>query len=90
MSTICKCFVCSPKPAPSKTRRLSPAALAVALKGQQPKGSKSVIMPPSRFRKFMGKQSVSAAMQATTVPLVQTLAPGTVGTGRVAPAPMAL
>ena len=82
------CFVCSPKPAPSKSRRLSPAALAVALQGQQPKASRSVILPPSRFKRFWGRTNTARFMSQPPRTFTRTLAPGQIGTGRVAPCPM--
>ena len=88
MAKPCPCFVCSPKPAPSKSRRLSPAALAVALQGQQPKASRSVIMPPSRFKRFWGRTSTAKFMSQPPRIFTRTLRPGQIGTGRVAPCPM--
>ena len=49
----------------------------------------STIMSKARFRAFMGGQSVASAMVATPVPIVQVMRPGAVGTGTVAPCPMA-
>ena len=58
----CPCHVCSPAPEKGKPKRLSEAALKIALANQRPNPAKSVIMPMSRFRDFWGRTNTSKFM----------------------------